>query len=564
MKPLVILILIFIIAPYNMVPAQGVSQSRHNLSTSGKGKIKSMEDDRVCIFCHTSHTSNPKAPMWNRRQSGAIYTLYSSSTLDAKPGQPDGTSILCLSCHDGTVALGNTFKNPNSMSFAHSMTKRGNLGTDLSDDHPISFVYDKSLATEDGNLIDPSALPRYILDKNNKLQCTACHDSHKDIVGNFLRHTNEYSELCIMCHDNKNWNSASHNTSKNKWNGTAPNPWAHLDAPYPTVNRNGCANCHDVHNASGKERLFKKMEEEDNCLDCHNGNVANTNLMAEFSKPYRHDVYAYTGVHDPKENEFNAKKHVECADCHNAHQSNSLEAEAPFISGANNGVAGIDQTGSIINPVINEYEICFRCHSDNAMSPEYTTRYLGSLNTKTDFNPNNISYHPVIEEGENLNPRGLKEPYNANSKIYCSSCHASDGQNAPAGPHGSNYPRILKANYNIDKTPQLGKSWPSLIQSNFTLCFECHNINDVTNIHLEISEGHFMETIGCNACHDPHGYEGGTLSENAYGINFDQSVIQPHPLNGRMIDLDAKKCFMTCHDPRGVVNYTHKEEGSDY
>ena len=68
----------------------------------------------------------------------------------------------------------------------------------------------------------------------------------------------------------------------------------------------------------------------------------------------------------------------------------------------------------------------------------------------------------------------------------------------------------------------------------------------------------------CNACHDPHGYEGGNLSENGYLVNFDQSVIQPNPLNGRMIDLDQKKCFMTCHDPNGVVNYTHKEEGSDY
>ena len=300
MKSLVILILMFMIVPYNMVLAQGVSQSRHNLSTSGKGKVKSMDDDRVCIFCHTSHSSNPKSPMWNRKQSGAYYTLYNSSTLDANPGQPDGTSILCLSCHDGTVALGNTYKNPKSASFAHSMTKRGNLGTDLSDDHPISFVYDSELASQDGALIDPSKLKRHVLDSNNKLQCTACHDSHKDLNGNFLKVPNESSLLCLSCHDDKNWENTSHNTAKNKWNGDKPNPWAHLDSPYPTVNQNACGNCHDVHNASGKERLFKKSEEESNCLDCHNGNVAEKNIELQFSKPYRHDVYAYTGVHDPK------------------------------------------------------------------------------------------------------------------------------------------------------------------------------------------------------------------------------------------------------------------------
>lgn len=560
--PLLILFIISIVC--NTVVAQGVSKSRHNLSASGKGKVKSMDDSRVCQFCHTSHTSDPKSPMWNRKKSGAIYTLYDSSTLDANPGQPDGTSILCLSCHDGTVALGNTLKNPKSMSFAHSMTKRGNLGTDLSDDHPISFVYDASLAAEDGELKDPSTLSAHTLDQNGKLQCTSCHDSHKDLEGNFLKRSNEFSDLCFTCHDKKEWGNSSHNTATKTWNGIGTNPWSHMDKPYNNVGQNGCSNCHDTHNASGKERLLKRLPEEDNCLDCHNGNVAAENLQTEFFKPYRHNVYAYTGIHDPVESDINKTKHVECVDCHNAHASNSFEAQAPLVKGANTGVKGISQTGMEIFPVVNEYEICFKCHADNPMTPGYTNRYLGTANTRTDFTPSNVSYHPVMEEGKNSNPRGLITPYNASSKIYCSSCHASDGENAPAGPHGSNYPRILKANYNLDKTPQLGKSWPSQIQSNYALCFECHDVNAVTNIHTEISEGHFMETIGCNSCHDPHGYEGGNLSENAYGINFDQTVIQPNPLNGRMIDLDQKKCFMTCHDPNGVVNYTHKAEGSDY
>ncbi|WP_242093903.1 cytochrome c3 family protein [Aestuariivivens sediminicola] len=564
MKQLVIFILIFMLIPVNKVVGQGISQSRHNLSASGKGVVKTMDDSRVCIFCHTSHSSNPKAPLWNRGRSGAIYTLYNSSTLDAKPGQPDGTSILCLSCHDGTVALGNTYKNPNSMSFAHSMTQRGNLGTDLSDDHPISFIYDAALATTDGELKDPFTLETHVLDYNGKLQCTSCHDSHKDLEGNFLKRSNEFSELCFTCHDVNYWDNSSHNTALNTWNGTAPNPWSHLDSPFNTVSQNSCSNCHDTHNAAGKERLLKRVAEEDNCLDCHNGNTSDKDIQAEFLKPFRHDVYAYTGIHDPMESNFYKTKHIECADCHNAHATNSNESEAPLVKGANLGVKGISRSGMEVNPALNEYEICFKCHSDNPVTTEYTTRYLGTSNTRIDFNPNNISMHPVIEKGKNLNPRGLILPYNAISQIYCSSCHASNGENASKGPHGSIYPRILKANYNLDKTPSLGKAWPALLESNFTLCFECHNINIVTDIHAQISEGHFMEIIGCNTCHDPHGYEGGTLSENGYGINFDRSVIQPNPINGRMIDLDQKKCFMTCHDPRGVINYTHSAEGSDY
>lgn len=564
MKFFSILILFFLSTYHYTIVGQKIKTSRHNLSTSGKGKVKAMEDSRVCIFCHTSHTNNPKAPMWNRKQSGVNYTLYDSSTLDAKPGQPDGNSILCLSCHDGTVALGSTFKNPKNMSFSKSMTKRGNLGTDLSDDHPISFLYDSSLADEDGELKDPSLLSSHTLDQNGKLQCTSCHDSHKDLEGNFLKKTKEFSELCFTCHDKKYWGNSSHSTDTKTWNGISPNPWSHMDSPYNNVAQNACLNCHDVHNASGKQRLLKRSAEEDNCFDCHNGNVADKNLQAEFMKPYRHDVFAYTGVHDPVESDMQKIKHIECADCHNAHASNSLTANAPLVKGANFNVKGVNQTGMEIYPAINEYEICFRCHADNPVTPIYTIRYLGTANTRADFDTSNISYHPVMEEGKNSNPRGLITPYTSSSIIYCSSCHASDGTNAPAGPHGSIYPRILKANYNLEKTPQLGKSWQSLIQRNYALCFECHDISSVTDIHMNISEGHFMETIGCNTCHDPHGYQGGNMAENAFGINFDETVIQPNPVNGRMIDLDQKKCFMTCHDPHGVVNYTHKVEGDDY
>lgn len=546
------------------VQSQNVSNSRHNLSAGGRGTVKSMDDSQICVFCHTSHTSNPKAPLWNRRQSGAIYTLYDSSTLDAEPGQPDGPSILCLSCHDGTVALGNSLKSPNSRAFTRSMTKRGNLGTDLSDDHPISFVYDEALVSADGELRSPSTLSPHTLDRNGKLQCTSCHDSHKDIEGNFLKRTNEFSNLCFTCHDKTYWGNSSHNTSTNTWNGSSPNPWGHMDNPFSTVSQNGCSSCHDTHNANGKEHLLKRIVEEDNCLDCHNGNVSKTNIQNEMAKPYRHDVFAYSGVHLPNESDLILPKHVECSDCHDPHASNAYGAQAPLVKGANANAKGINRAGYEVNPVKNEYEICFRCHGDNAASPEYTLRYLGSSNTRTDFNPDNVSYHPVIEQGRNVNPKSLKEPYNARSIIYCTSCHGSDDENAAKGPHGSIYPRILNANYNLEKTPLLGPGWPSLIQSNYALCFECHEVNSVTSIHTAMEDGHFMETIGCNSCHDPHGYEGGNLNENAFGINFDQSVIQPNPLNGRMIDLDAKKCFMTCHDPRGVVNYTHSADGSDY
>ena len=73
--------------------------------------------------------------------------------------------------------------------------------THLSDDHPISFIYNSSLAAEDGELHDPSRLPGPIRLENEKLQCTSCHDPHDNINGHFLVITTQNSALCLECHD---------------------------------------------------------------------------------------------------------------------------------------------------------------------------------------------------------------------------------------------------------------------------------------------------------------------------------------------------------------------------
>jgi hypothetical protein len=91
----------------SFLQSQSVVTTVHNLSVTGPGTVKASSETEVCIFCHTPHNSKPAGPLWNREDPGATYVLYNSSTLQAVPGQPDGSSILCLSCHDGTIALGN-------------------------------------------------------------------------------------------------------------------------------------------------------------------------------------------------------------------------------------------------------------------------------------------------------------------------------------------------------------------------------------------------------------------------------------------------------------------------
>jgi predicted CXXCH cytochrome family protein len=178
--------------------------TKHDLSTYGWGT------DQTCIFCHTPHNaqSSQLAPLWNHGATTATYKLYgengSSPTFNATNtiSQPtSSTTKACMSCHDGTVAM-DTF---GTRTGTHKMGGTSNLGTDLSNDHPVSFTYDAALATTDGALVMPVSaafvdaarkLPLF----NAKMECASCHNVHDDTNPPFLRKNNAGSALCLSCH----------------------------------------------------------------------------------------------------------------------------------------------------------------------------------------------------------------------------------------------------------------------------------------------------------------------------------------------------------------------------
>jgi predicted CXXCH cytochrome family protein len=183
----------------------GVKDSLHNLSVSGPGNIRSANYVQICDFCHISHSADTSAPLWNRRQPDAVYIPYSSSTAVAQPGQPTGNSLLCLSCHDGTIALGEVLNRGQDISMAGGVSRmppgRALQGIDLSDDHPISFQYSAALAAQNGELEVPGSVSNLLpLDRNGELQCTTCHDAHDSAYPKLLRMSNIGSQLCVECH----------------------------------------------------------------------------------------------------------------------------------------------------------------------------------------------------------------------------------------------------------------------------------------------------------------------------------------------------------------------------
>jgi predicted CXXCH cytochrome family protein len=178
----------------------------------------STPQSQTCIVCHTPHNADDTmtdAPLWNHEVTAvATYTLYDSTTLDATDmGQPNGVSKLCLSCHDGTVAVdnyGDTTTGTIIMG-AGALSDTPAFGADLSNDHPISFTYNTALATADGGLENPSvALSGLVgggtidadLLYSGKLECASCHDVHNDaaVAQSLLVMPNTDSDLCLTCH----------------------------------------------------------------------------------------------------------------------------------------------------------------------------------------------------------------------------------------------------------------------------------------------------------------------------------------------------------------------------
>jgi predicted CXXCH cytochrome family protein len=547
-----------------------VSNTRHNLSVSGPGTVKATSESQICIFCHTPHSAAPSSPLWNRRSSGSVYTPYTSSTAIANPGQPNGSSILCLSCHDGTIALGEILSSTTRITMSGGVTTMptgpGRLGTDLSDDHPISFNYTATLASQRGELVNPSTLTGAVrLDSAGRLQCTSCHNAHDDTYGKFLVMANTRSALCQTCHTKNNWSTSAHNTSNATWNGVSPDPWP--TSTLTTVSANACQNCHKPHTAGGRQRLLNFAAEESNCSSCHNAHVAQKDIMNEFNKFSRHPITSTTGVHTPNEPAVVSSRHVECYDCHNPH---AARAGTGTLPGPLTGVRGVNISGSAVNPVTREYEICFRCHADSTNKPApRTTRQIAQTNVRLEFNTANPSYHPVAGPGRNPNvpslagaPAGLS----TSSVISCTDCHSNDtgpkaGGTGPAGPHGSAYAPLLTRQYlTADPTTESASA--------YALCYNCHSRTSILgnqsfplhNFHVGAGGGGGMGGGGmgggvnapCNNCHDPHGISitQGNSVNNSKLINFNTAVVSPSSsgiLRFESTGTFAGSCYLTCH-----------------
>ncbi|MHC5022504.1 MAG: cytochrome c3 family protein [Planctomycetota bacterium] len=507
-----------------------VVDTPHNLSVSGPGAIRAVTEAQVCIFCHTPHRAAPIEPLWNRRMPVAAYTIYASSSLDARPGQPAGTSKMCLSCHDGTIALGSVLSRDQTIQMAGGITTLpaggSNLGTDLSDDHPISFRFDSQLALRDRRLADPGVLPESVhLDGASQVQCRTCHDPHDNSYGQFLVMDNSTSALCTSCHQISDTTIVAHED---------------------------CRACHQSHSAPSGPHLLTGATANDTCLECHDGSYFGADpILSDLGKFSTHDT---TTPADPIEP---IPGHVTCASCHEPHtMSSGGLASAPTAPSSLGLVTGINSSGARVDTVSFEYEICFRCHADeNVTRTSYISRQVTQVNTRLEFLPDAVSFHPVITPGRNSNVPSLRPAWNESSVIYCGDCHGSDtsekaGGSGPNGPHGSNEPPLLLLPYSTaDFTPESART--------YALCYRCHDREGRNGILGDRSFLHNKHVVDartpCSVCHDAHGVSSlqGNLRNHAHLINLATTVVFAEPTTG-LIEFEdtgsfSGNCTLLCH-----------------
>jgi predicted CXXCH cytochrome family protein len=491
--------------PPGTVPIEeDIKITKHNLSSSGLGTVKSTETSEICVFCHTPHGSSAtasgiKAPIWNRNidyQNTQSYTLYDNTwsfsfegTLN-DPNKPTGYSRLCLSCHDGTIAIGTVVNKPESggyLSTTIGMTgvqpggqmplgsggftgDTRNLGRNLQNDHPISFRFDSALATvTDTELVDPGPPPAGINDATplapaggyktgvkrygstvtpmtfENVQCTSCHNPHAVTYPKFLRA------------------SRFQDASESGFLPCSPTPCIGGGGPTPATGQIICLYCHSkpgwspsTHSVSTAIHAAYPLADDTATPDPENYDFDGIHTVGAYACRNCHDPHTAQGakrIHKEGVTTFGGSDAVENT-CFLCHAPNEKSVNDDYI--ANLLPAG-DKTSST-NPRFlpnatarNAPDIFSEFNKDNSTCAGGSgTGSAMCLQLPTLVRGHDPVFISRSQEGVQLKSEGLamvpvlnEEPPGSNTPdeahIECVDCH---------NPHQVNSPNLLALSYN--------------------------------------------------------------------------------------------------------------------
>jgi len=587
----------------------------HDLGPGSKSPITGARPD-ACAYCHAPH-SGLNIGLWNQKLTTQTYTTYTSNSEKNIGAQPilGSASNMCLSCHDGTVAVGSTVAYGQVMTQG-SMNSTDVFGAALQTSHPFSLalpIKDSvnlvAALAANGQTADSTGAVKLV---NGNIECTTCHNPHvqaKDIASqNFLVKDSSQGQLCLACHDPTrtlggqvnqlaDWSSSAHALSSSK---IAPQA---MLGSYPTVGGDACIACHAPHNAGGAARLLRGSNEQD-CISCHNGgtNISPMppyeDVFAEYAAPkVGHPFPTSSNPHDASEAVLlNNDRHATCADCHNAHGAEPVGVfpVPPLLRISQKNIAGISASDgtSVLTPAINQYENCLRCHGASTgkqILPIYgyfPVRAVSAgdpLNLIPQFGVSATSSHPVMHTRSSalsqpsllpnmLNLDGITQGRAMGMQILCTDCHNSDdnrefGGTGANGPHGSRWTHILERRYEFSQATAPGQLVSDLfpnpdtsVNGPYALCGKCHDIASqiLKNTSWNQHSTHINAGFSCSVCHTAHGM--GATSATITGerlVNFDLNVVAPNAGLPISYNRGANTCVLVCHqaahNPDGTV-----------
>ncbi len=517
-----------------MVQAAKISDVRntpHNLSVTGTGTLKAATETQVCVFCHTPHSADitVPSPLWNRKLSSATYTPYTSSSIEASAAEmaaaPGGSSKLCLSCHDGTMAvdkvnvlngasdptiamtIGGVATSPAYMPPGSGTTTgyTRNLGINLTNDHPISFTYNDTLASADGELrqisgnpvvgnrqAGVSPKPKMPLE-NNQMQCATCHDPHMkdtaDANAKFLRMNRlqaaqpgaSFSQstdiVCLACHDKGglSWAYSTHaNSQVTTQTYTAAAAAQREFATGTQVWQAACLNCHDTHTVQGARRLLREGTDslaspktggspalEETCYQCHTtsaasavtGFLAINDIKTSFALP-RHmpikssEQAAGSEVHDIGGN-FNDSALANCAN-----------TPTPAGQCGKDLLESRDKLG--VATLNNRHAECSDCHNPHRVVNfrDFRGNPPGSITGA----PDGVGTHPHVDSSmlhTNIASGALRGSWGVEPTYPSNSFHVMPSAfTVKRGDPGSNASALVTATY---------------VTREYQVCLKCHS-----------------------------------------------------------------------------------------
>jgi len=188
-------------------------------------------DGEVCSFCHTPRTEPPARPAWIALRPAGEFAAF-DSLAGGGPVTPGGTSVACLTCHDGSQAPDIAANTPATIvPGAPPLVRRP-----MTRDHPVGILYSGfgkpaqrerkgqppvqrlQRDTINGEIkwwLDTEPVPNGVRDKTDVIfytrgegaaaqpfiECASCHDPHANPGTLFLRRPPDGRSLCRTCHN---------------------------------------------------------------------------------------------------------------------------------------------------------------------------------------------------------------------------------------------------------------------------------------------------------------------------------------------------------------------------